>query len=174
MENLSYPIGKLQLRETLTDEDRAAMIARFELAPDQLRRSVDGLTDTQLDTPYRPGGWTIRQVCHHLPDSHSNGYIRTKLTLTEQSPIIKPYDEDAWANLEDAQASIALPLLHLDAVQQRWAAVWKTVEGDQWQRTYVHPEYKTHYSLDFALQLYTWHGMHHVAHITSLKQRQGW
>ena len=174
MEDRSYPIGKPQFRENLTDSDRQALIAEFELAPAQLRNAVDGLSDSQLDTPYRPDGWTIRQVCHHLPDSHSNGYIRTKLTLTEDSPIIKPYDENAWANLEDAKLPVSLPLSHLDVVQARWAALWKTVQGDQWQRTYIHPEFKIHYTLDFMLQLYTWHGKHHIAHITGLKQRMSW
>ena len=174
MEDLRYPIGKPQFLEDLSASDRLALIAEFEQAPAQLRKAVEGLTDSQLDTPYRPGGWTVRQVCHHLPDSHSNGYIRTKLTLTEDSPVIKPYDENAWAHLEDAKSAIELPLAHLEIVQARWAALWKTVHGEHWRRTYVHPQYKTHFTLDYVLQLYSWHGKHHVAHIAGLKLRQGW
>ena len=174
MQDLSYPIGKAVFVENLTPSDRQALIAEFELAPAQLRGAVEGLTAAQLDTPYRPGGWTIRQVVHHLPDSHSNGYVRTKLTLTEDSPVIKPYDENAWAHLEDSTFPLDLPLIHFDAVQARWAALWKTMQGAQWQFTYVHPQYNTHYSLDFCLQLYAWHGKHHVAHVTSLKRRLSW
>lgn len=174
MENLQYPIGKPQYFENVTDEQRAAWIEEFSHAPAQLEAGVAGLSDEQLDTPYRPGGWTVRQVCHHLPDSHSNGYVRTKLALTEDSPIIKPYAEDQWAKLPDSTLAIGIALDHYRTLQARWTAVWKNVQGKQWARTYIHPEYMNHYSLDQMLQLYTWHGKHHLAQITSLKTRMNW
>ena len=174
MEHLQYPIGKPQYLEVVTDAQRAAWIEEFSKAPANLQAAVSGLSDAQLDTPYRQGGWTVRQVCHHLPDSHSNGYVRTKLTLTEKSPIIKPYDEDLWAKLGDSNLPVGIALDHYRAVQARWTAVWKVVGEGQWARTYIHPEYMNHYSLDKMLQLYEWHGKHHLAQITSLKARMNW
>ena len=174
MEHLQYPIGKPQYLESVTDEQRAEWIEEFSQAPGQLQTEVTSLSDAQLDTPYRPGGWTVRQVCHHLPDSHSNGYVRTKLALTEDSPIIKPYLEDLWAKLPDSNRPVASALDHYRAVQARWTAVWKSVQGKQWARTYIHPEYMNHYSLDQMLQLYSWHGKHHLAQITGLKARMNW
>ena len=174
MENLQYPIGKPQYVETATNEQRAGWIEEFSQAPARLESGVASLSEAQLDTPYRPGGWTVRQVCHHLPDSHSNGYVRTKLALTEESPIIKPYLEDQWAKLPDSSLPIGIAFDHYRAVQARWTAVWKRVRGEQWAKTYIHPEYMHHYSLDQMLQLYTWHGKHHLAQITSLKARMNW
>ena len=174
MEDLRYPIGEPQYLDNLTGSQRSAMIDEFATAPTQLAMAVASLSNEQLETPYRPEGWTLRQVCHHLPDSHSNGYIRTKLTLTEIDPVIKPYEEDLWAKLEDSKLPVAIALTHYAAVQARWTALWRTVEGPQWARTYVHPQYGTKFSLDYVLQLYVWHGKHHMAQITALKSRMNW
>ncbi len=174
MTDLRYPIGKPQYKQDLTDADRAALIAEFAIAPAQLSASVATLSDQQLDTAYRPQGWTVRQVCHHLPDSHSNGYIRAKLALTEENPVIKPYMEDRWADLDDSRLPVAVALLHYTAIQARWHSLWETIRGEQWQRCFIHPEYDQKFSIDYLLQLYSWHGQHHLAQINGLKSRQGW
>lgn len=174
MNDLRYPLGQPQYNDNLTQRDRAALIEEFSTAPDQLAAVVATLSDAQLGTPYRPEGWSVRQVCHHLPDSHSNGYIRAKLALTEENPVIKPYSEELWAELDDSRLPIGIALVHYQAVQARWTALWKVVHADQWARCYVHPQYNQQFSLDYLLQLYTWHGKHHLAQITGLKSREGW
>ena len=146
---------------------------------DPLRRrrrcapAVRGLSAAQLDTPYRPGGWTIRQVVHHLGESHMNAFIRFKLALTEDNPTIKPYDEDAWAKLKDAQSPIEPSVTLLDALHQRWVVLLEGLEPADFARPLQHPE-RGPMTLDSMLQLYSWHGPHHVAHITGLRQREGW
>jgi hypothetical protein len=170
-----YPIGPFEYAGPSTDADRAARIAAIAETPARLRASVRGLTAVQLDMPYREGGWTIRQVAHHVPDSHVNGYVRCKLALTEDSPTIKPYDENRWSQLADVRsAPVETALALLEPLHERWVALLRTLSGADWDRTYVHPEYGATYSLDKVLALYAWHGRHHVAHITSLRERKGW
>ena len=171
--DLRYPIGEF-LEVPVTDDVRASAIRDLEQLPGRMRAAVAGLSDAQLDTPYRPGGWTVRQLVHHVPDSHVNGYVRIKLALTEDAPVIKPYDENLWAALPDSRLPIAIGLELLDAIQLRWVAVYRSLTPAQFGRVYVHPEHGREVSLDRHLQHYAWHSRHHVAHITSLRQREGW
>ena len=139
-----------------------------------MRRALDGLSDGQLDTPYRPGGWTVRQVVHHVPDSHLNAYCRFKLALTEQNPTIKPYDEAAWAKVADtARTPPGVSLTMLDALHTRWVILLESMTAADFGRPLKHPE-KGSITLDWMLQLYAWHGRHHAAHITELRKREGW
>lgn len=171
--DLRYPIGPwtpvppspAARRNHLQDLSSAATL---------LRQAVRGLTDAQVDTPYRPGGWTVRQVVHHLPDSHINGYIRMRFALTEDAPTIKPFDEARWAELEDARRGVLEPSLKMvDAVHLRWAMLLRGITDDDWKRVYVHPE-NGKMTIEKALDLYAWHTRHHIAHITSLRERSGW
>ena len=174
MEDLRYPIGRLVRRESLTPEERRAGIATIAATPGQLRAAVAGLTDAQLDTPYRPDGWTVRQVVHHVPDSHLNAYVRFKLALTEDEPAVRPYMEDRWARLPEASsAPVEMSLALLEALHERWVTVLAAMTPAEWERTYRHPELGVQ-KVDALLAIYSWHGPHHVAHITSLRQRQGW
>lgn len=174
--DLRYPIGGAVLPdEPLERSGRTAYIAQIALLPDQLRAAVSGLTPTQLDTPYRPGGWTVRQVIHHLPDSHLNSYTRFRLALTEINPSICPYDEEAWAGLPDVSATPpAVSLALLEALHIRWTILLRNLTDEQWNRTFYHPGSQRTFTLDQALVLYAWHGRHHVAHITELRQREQW
>ena len=170
-----YPIGRFSYDGRATPEARRERIAQIAALPAALRHAVRRLTASQLDTAYRDGGWTIRQVVHHLPDSHLNAYVRFKLALTEDTPTVKPYQEHRWAELPDArtlapEVSISL----LEALHQRWVALLSAMEPAQWQRACHHPESNRVIPLDEALALYAWHGQHHVAQITSLRERQGW
>jgi hypothetical protein len=171
-----FPVGKFNRpTSALTPAQRAAAIETLANAPREVRAAIRGLTDAQLDTPYREGGWTIRQVVHHLPDSHMNAYTRCKLALTEDSPIIKPYDEAKWAELPDAKsalvdASIAL----LEGLHARWVYMLRHMSPADFAREIRHPEWKGPMSLDQVLALYEWHCRHHVAHITTLRQQRGW
>ena len=175
MEDLRYPIGNFAYAGPLTGSGRSVCIARIAAAPAKLRAAVAGLSDPQLDTPYRPEGWTIRQVVHHLPDSHLNAYTRFRLALTESSPTIKPYEEARWAELPDARsAPIEVSLGLLDALHVRWVLLLRQLKPDDWSLTYHHPEHRRDWTLDEVLAMYAWHGEHHVAHVTSLRQRQGW
>ena len=172
--DLRYPIGEFKYEGPLRDEQLQAGIARIEEAPARMRAAVAGLDKTQLDTPYRPEGWTVRQVVHHVPESHLNSYTRFKLALTEDEPVIKPYFEDRWAKLDDArQAPIALSLDLLEALHGRWIWFLRSLKPEDFQRTFRHPELGL-VSLDKAVGLYAWHGQHHVAQITSLRERMGW
>lgn len=169
---LRYPIGKYQRPSQLPLDDhaRAALIREIEHAPAELRAAVTGLSDTQLDTPYRPGGWTIRQVVHHVPDSHMNGYTRMRLAATEDNPTIKPYAEARWAELPDVQSvPIDVSLALLDALHARWTAFLHGLSAPDFQRTYLHPELGV-VPLDVAVGLYAWHGKHHTAHITNARK----
>jgi uncharacterized damage-inducible protein DinB len=172
--DLRYPVGEFKFEGPLTNDQRQAFIDNIEETPARMRAAVAGLDDEQLDTPYRPGGWTVRQVVHHVPESHLNSYIRFKLALTEDEPTIKPYFEDRWANLDDAQqAPTALSLDLLEALHGRWVWFLRSLKQEDFQRTFQHPEQGV-VSLDKNVALYAWHGQHHVAHITSLRERMGW
>lgn len=169
-----YPIGKFSFPASTTTEQRDQWIEEIGAAPKQLRAAVAGLSPAQLDTPYRDGGWTVRQVIHHVPESHMNAYIRFKLALTEHEPTVKPYDEAAWAKLPDIAATpVETSLAMLDALHDRWVRVLRLIQGDQWQRTFRHPELGL-VKLEGNLALYAWHGKHHTAHITNLRARMGW
>lgn len=160
-----YPIGRFAWPAKVSAEERAALLERLAAAPGHLVELVAGLTEQQLDTPYREGGWTVRQVIHHLPDSHMNSYVRFKLALTEDVPVIKPYDEAAWALLGDtAETPVQTSLMLLATLQGRWVILLRGLTEQQWARTMRHPEHGL-LRLDHLLALYAWHGDHHIAHI---------
>jgi hypothetical protein len=166
LDALRYPIGRFVAPEKISAADRAKYIEEIAATPAALRAAVKGLSETQLDKPYRPGGWTIRQVVHHVPDSHLNAYSRMKLALTEDEPTITPYMEDRWAELPDSRVvPVETSLRLLEAVQERWVAIMRSMTDAQWHRAYMHPE-MGRYPLDRQAALYAWHGKHHVAHIT--------
>jgi len=172
--DLSYPIGKFSYSGESTPEQRSQSIAKIASTPPRLRAAVKGLSPVQLDTPYRPGGWTVRQVLHHVPESHMNAYIRFKLALTEDVPTIKPYMEDRWAQLRDIpHTPIETCLALLDHLHLRWVTLLKTLEPSDFARAFRHPELGVQ-SLDRSLAMYAWHGAHHIAHITALRERMGW
>ena len=172
--DLRYPVGKNQLKSVLTPEERRAAIEQIAGLPARVRAAVSGLTREQMETPYRPGGWTVRQVVHHLPDSHMHAFLRFKLALTEDQPTIKPYDEARTAELADSKdlpAEVSLVLL--DALHQRWAALLRGMRPEEFARRLNHPE-RGLVTLDGLVDDYAWHGRHHAAHITSLRQRMAW
>ena len=174
MDDARYPIGRFNPRHDLTEHERNELIDSLGLAPSRLQTAVRGLSGEQLDTPYREEGWTLRQVAHHIPDSHLNGYVRFKLALTEHQPTIKPYREAEWAMLEDGRyAAPEVSVRLLEALHERWTILLRSLQVDQFARKLTHPEAGV-MSLDVALQLYNWHGSHHIAHITSLRERMGW
>jgi uncharacterized damage-inducible protein DinB len=169
-----YPIGQFERQDQYSVQARLELIERLRQTPSSLHTALLGLDDAQQNTPYRDGGWTVRQVAHHVPDSHLNAYTRVKLALTEDRPIIKPYDEEAWAQLEDTkrvplEVSVAL----LEAVHTRWVAIFQSLSEVQWKLEYLHPVNGA-MSLEATLASYVWHGEHHIAQITALRQRQGW
>ena len=175
MTDLRYPIGEFTWDGVMTDARRAACVARIAAAPGLLRAAVAGLNDRQLDTPYRPAGWSVRQVVHHVPDSHLNAYIRMRLALTEGTPTIKPYDEARWAELRDARsAPIGVSLALLDALHVRWVSLLRELGPTECARGVRHPEHGRDMSVDELLALYAWHGEHHTAHVTALRTRMGW
>ncbi|HEV2387786.1 MAG TPA: putative metal-dependent hydrolase [Candidatus Acidoferrales bacterium] len=172
--DLRYPVGKFQRVQAVTEAQRREFIATLVAAPARLRAAVTGLSDAQLDTPYRPGGWTVRQVAHHVPDSHMNAYIRFRLALTENEPAIKVYDEARWAELADAKSSPIEPSLALlENLHKRWVILLESLSPAEWKRTLRHPEMGV-LAVDTTLALYAWHSRHHVAHITALRAREGW
>jgi len=172
--DLSYPIGKLAYPAPMTKQQRAAAIDIIEEVPARMRDALRGLSPQQLESPYRPGGWTVRQVAHHVPDSHMNALIRTKLALTEDEPTIKPYDEKRWAELADVRLTpVETSLALLEAVHERWNHVLRAMSDSDFARTFRHPEHGVQ-TVDWLVALYAWHGLHHVAHITSLRERNGW
>ncbi len=174
IDHLRYPIGKFKAPKEYSDELREGLISEIEETPFLLRRAVEDLNDEQLATPYREGGWSLEQVVHHVPDSHMNAYIRTKLALTEKEPVIKPYKEDAWAKLEDyVTTPIDTSLALLEAVHIRWVILLKSLEKDQFYHKLNHPVIGI-IDINWILAQYAWHGKHHVAHINSLKQKMGW
>jgi uncharacterized damage-inducible protein DinB len=172
--NLSYPVGKFKFEGKLTYAQRENAIAELAEAPARLRAAVKGLSGAQLDTPYREGGWTVRQVVHHLADSHMNAYIRVRFLLTEETPTIKPYDQALWAELPDARTAPIEPSLEIfDALHQRFVTLLKSLEAPDFEKTLRHPEHGL-MTLDRNLAMYAWHARHHVSHITSLRERMGW
>ncbi len=175
MSDLRYPIGKFEPTGAITATQRGAWIDDIARAPAALKNAVVGLASSQLDTPYRPGGWTVRQLVHHVPDSHLNAYARFKLALAETDPIIKPYDQDTWVTLPDTRDTpVDVSLTLLDALHARWVVLLRAMTEADFRRGYHHPEQRRRIPLDEALGTYAWHGRHHVAHITSLRQRSGW
>ena len=174
--DLRYPIGRFVRPDVVDAAERARFIEDIAAAPAALRDAVRGLDDSQLDTPYRPEGWTVRQVVHHLPDSHLNSFVRFKLALTETEPTIRPYDEKAWAELPDARGPlVAESLALLDALHARWVYMLRAMTPADFSRRLVHPERPgAPMTLDTMAALYAWHGRHHVAQITTLRGRMGW
>ena len=174
MIDLQYPIGKFSFQAPLTEDDRQKCLDDISHAPANLRAAVSGLSEEQLDTPYRPAGWSVRQVVHHVPDSHMNAYVRFKLALTEEEPTIKPYAEDRWAVLADTRTTpIEVSLMLLESLHTRWMRLLGSLAAADWKRTFRHPDLGV-MNLEKTLALYAWHGRHHVAHITSLRERSGW
>lgn len=170
--DVRFPIGRFNYEGEITQPQREAWINEIEQLPSKLRESIKGLEETALNAPYREGGWTIRQVVHHLADSHMNSFIRFKLALTEDTPSIKPYFEDRWANLQDsAAAEIELSLSLIDTLHKRWVILLKSLSDSDFKRQFYHPESKETVSLDYNLGIYAWHGNHHVAHITSFRSK---
>jgi hypothetical protein len=174
MTDLRFPIGKAEMARELTAGQRLESLARIERMPVHLRAAVDGLNAGQLDTPYRPEGWTVRQVVHHVPDSHLNAYLRCKWALTEDEPQIKTYDEGLWAELPDSRTvPVEVSLALLDSLHRRWVGLLRALSPADFQMALRHPEHGL-ITLDQILGLYAWHGDHHVAHITALRERMGW
>ncbi len=175
LEKLKYPIGKFERPEIITKELVNKWIDEIESLSGRLKIEVENLSDEQLNTPYRPDGWTIRQVVHHLADSHMNSFIRIKLALTEEKPVIKPYFEKPWAELPDSKNLPIEPSLKiLDGLLQRWVGLLKSLSEKELKRTFIHPEHKKEFSLDEIIGFYAWHGNHHLAHITTLKKTKNW
>jgi uncharacterized damage-inducible protein DinB len=172
--DLQYPVGRFDWSMKPGEAERRRAIDEIAGLPEAMRKAVRGLSEEQLDTAYRPGGWTVRQVAHHVPDSHLNAYVRFKLALTEDRPTIKPYDEARWAELPDTvHTPIGISLALLDALHERWVVLLQSIEPQDFARKFVHPE-GGEMDLAKVLSHYAWHGRHHVAHITSLRQRMGW
>jgi hypothetical protein len=174
MSDLRYPIGKFHFDGPLSKQQKNTSLDEIARTPVNLRAAIKGLSETQFDTPYRPGGWTVRQVVHHVPDSHLNSYVRFKLALTEDEPTIKPYAEDRWAELADTKSTpIEVSLTMLESLHDRWVRLLRSLTPEQWKRTFRHPDLGP-MTLEKTLALYAWHGRHHVAHITGLRGREGW
>lgn len=172
--DLRYPIGRFEWPESSTGEQRREWIARVEAAPARLRAAVAGLIEAQLDTSYRPDGWTVRQVVHHVADSHLNSYTRFRLALTEEQPSVKGYEQERWAELEDARiAPVEISLALLDALHRRWVILLRSMGPAEFARAFVHSELGP-VTLDRNLALYAWHSDHHTAHVTELRKRMGW
>ena len=172
--DLSYPIGPFEWPETVDAAARGAHLREIREAPGLFREAVQGLDDGQLDTPYRPGGWTVRQVVHHVADSHMNAYVRFRLALTEDDPVIKPYSQTAWAELADARTGpVEVSLGLLDGMHARWVALAESLPEEAFDRAFFHPE-RGRVPLGTNLAMYAWHGRHHAAHITGLRGRMGW
>lgn len=174
LDQLRYPLGKFSAPDTYTSEIRATNINRITSLPQELRVATDNMSEAQLNLPYRIDGWSTRQIVHHLADSHMNSLIRFKLALTEDNPTIKPYDQDAWATVEDAKMPIDVSLAILDGVHARLSQVMDSMDESDFQKTLYHPEWKKNLSLDLMGSLYGWHGHHHLTQITELKKRNNW
>jgi len=170
-----YPVGKFTMpTSALSAAERRELVNQIAATPARMREAVAGLSASQLDTPYRDGGWTVRQVVHHVPDSHMNAYTRVKLALTEEQPTIKPYDEAAWAKLNDVRDTpVETSLILLETLHQRWDTILRAMTDADFERTLLHPAMGV-MTLDGLIAMYAWHGRHHVGHITSLRSRSGW
>jgi hypothetical protein len=172
--DLRYPVGEFRFPESVSAQELAVFLDQIAETPARMRAAIDGLSDSQLDTPYRTGGWTVRQLAHHVPDSHINSYTRFRLALTENDPMIKPYEEARWAELSDARTMPVEPsLLLLESLHARWVPLLRSLSDMDWKRTFRHPDLGP-VRLEQNAALYAWHGRHHVAHITSLRERMGW
>jgi hypothetical protein len=173
-EDIRYPIGRFEWDQETSPSHRASHIVAIEAAPAGFRKAAAGLTEEQLETPYREGGWTVRQVIHHVADSHINSYVRFKLALTEDIPTVKTYGEAAWARLSDsADTPVETSLALLENLHRRWCALMRGMREADWTRTFLHPEIGS-VSLEKSLAIYAWHGKHHTAHITELRALKGW
>ena len=171
---LRYPVGRFAFPRALTAQERTAAIEVLDTFPAHLRAAVRGWSESRLDTPYRDGGWTVRQVVHHVPDSHMNAYVRLKLALTEEKPTIRPYEEARWAELADSKVTpIEVSQTLLDSLHHRWDRLWRSLRAEDFARKLVHPDYGDR-TVDWLLFLYDWHGRHHAAHITELRKKKGW
>lgn len=169
-----YPVGNFEMPTPVTAARRQQAMDEIAATPAKLRAAAKGLNDSQLDTPYREGGWTVRQVVHHVPDSHLNAYVRLKLALTEEKPTIKTYDEAAWAKLEDSKSTpIEVSQTLLDSVHARWDRLWRSLKPEHFARVLIHPDHGER-TVDWLLFVYEWHGKHHTAHITELRRKKGW
>jgi hypothetical protein len=168
-----YPVGVFEAPASISADERTGAVATLAELPEQLRNAVDGLSSAQLGTPYREGGWTLRQVVHHVADSHMNAFIRVKLALTEDWPTVKTYDEAAWAKLHDMAAPVEWSLELVEALHARWVMLLQSLDETQWQRGYVHPE-DGRVTVEMSALTYAWHSRHHVAHITHLRAKEGW
>ena len=173
MDDLRYPVGHFRPAPSYPASERSAHIGTLRELPDRLRAAVSGLDDAQLDTPYREEGWTVRQVVHHVADSHLNSYVRCKLALTEYEPTIKPYDEAAWAMLPDNRMPVDASLALAAALHQRWVTLFESLSEKDFQKKFLHPE-RGPQDLATTLALYAWHSRHHTAHITGLRARMNW
>jgi hypothetical protein len=194
-EDLRYPIGQLIPPAEITAQQRTDFIHQIAELPALLRRAVEGLSPEKLSTPYRPGGWSVRQVVHHIADSHINGYVRTKLALTEELPVIKTYNQEDWVAVTDSRIPVEPSLRLLEGLHELWAGLLRSLSEDQWRRGFIHPELVDQgakaqqdeawrrgfladsrgvITLEGLLPTYAWHGLHHVAHITRLRERMGW
>ncbi|WP_010173769.1 YfiT family bacillithiol transferase [Bacillus coahuilensis] len=171
--NQRYPIGQYEVKEIITKDDIKRWIHQIEGLPSELHLAVAILTDDQLDTPYREGGWTVRQVVHHLADSHMNAYLRVKLALTEDNPIIKPYDEVKWAELVDYTLPVHLSFKVLEGVHGHWALLLQNLSENELKRTFIHPD-SGEGTIAKNIGMYAWHGRHHLEHILSLRKRMKW
>jgi uncharacterized damage-inducible protein DinB len=175
MTDLRYPIGEFERRDELNADERRTMIDTIAAAPARMREAVSGLSEAQLDTPYRDGGWTVRQVIHHVPDSHLNAYIRLKLALTENDPAIRPYDEGLWAELADSKETpVEVSLTLLESLHARWVTLLRSLQESDFRRTLRHPEHSGILTVDWLISMYAWHSRHHVGHVTALRERSGW
>jgi hypothetical protein len=174
MDDLRYPVGKFRFPESVSAPELTRFVDEIADTPARLRAAIAGLDDAQLDTPYRPGGWTVRQVAHHVPDSHINSYMRFRLALTEEEPVIKPYEEKRWAELPDARTlPVEVSLALLENLHARWVPLLRSLSAADWKRNFRHPELGL-VSLENNAALYAWHGRHHVAHVAALRKRMGW
>jgi uncharacterized damage-inducible protein DinB len=168
-----YPVGKFERPAKITPDDRLNAIASIAEMPEELRNAVDRLDSDQLNTPYREGGWTVRQLVHHIADSHMNAFIRMRLALTEDWPTIKPYDEKAWATLHDSVAPVEWSLELIEALHARWVMMLQALSEEQWMRGFNHPE-NGPMTIEMAALIYGWHSRHHVAHIMHLRSNRKW
>lgn len=170
-DQLRYPIGKFQERTSYTTEDIKTFISRIEAVPSKIELLVKNLTPKQLDTPYREGGWTARQVIHHIPDSHANAYIRFKWSLTENTPVIKAYDEKLWAETPETRLDPQISLNFLKALHVKWVSLLNLLQPDDFRREFIHPESKKNFRLDRMAALYAWHGEHHLGHLEIISKK---